>query len=227
MYWNEHRIPWWKYEGSRQRKATQVDVNEHLLREISSQYSGVAWNVLDIGCWTWTFLSELAYILPDFSLYWVDKLFPFPKQVQDQRFSVKKNDIELWIDYKDSEFLLCVSKFMIMYLEDLWFHFSEVSRIIKQDGEYFVVTLNPEYTLEKQRQVNGLKDISYWDEVTHEIIWAGIKVKLILHSPSDYEDAIGESWFSLVSKEQLFHPKPRFEFARYIPFADILRLKKS
>jgi len=69
--------------------------------------------------------------------------------------------------------------------------------------------------------------VNYGDEVEHEILGANLKIRLLLHSPEDYERSFERSGLELISQEQVMFPNPKFDFAKEYPFANILQLKKK
>jgi len=163
---------------------------------------------------------------PEFDIYWVDKFFPFDNQKALGSIKYKQWDIEEWILYEDGIFQLCISKFVTMYLKNLWYHFREVARILEDKQEYLLVSYNPEYPLQKQRQYFW-NNVSYWEKVENEITWSSVKVELLLHSPDDYYNAIQDAWFKILSETWIMHPNPNFKFAELNPFVHILRLQRN
>ncbi len=225
MFWEQHKNWWRKFESVPERDLVQQEIYKVLLPHIYS-FQNRVWKCLDVWCWAWLFTAEIANILRDFEVYWIDKLYPFDDQIGQQYISYKQWNIDQWLPYVDREFSLCISKFVLMYLQDLQHHFKEVSRVLSDEWEYILVTFNPEYTLQKQIQLHK-NNVTYGDVVEHEILGAGLKVKIILHSPDDYIDAIERAWMTLVEEEKIMSPNPRFDFAARFPFASIMRLRKQ
>lgn len=124
-YWYQWAIPWLKIIPNLQKIRKNIDV-----------FIGLEWSVDLVEKWK-SYLKDI----------WS------PNNIDITHFEIKLNNKSL---FKDNSMNLAVSRNFIMHLsiEDLEYHFQEVSRILEHDWSYIFAMLNPAYENRKYQDQN-------------------------------------------------------------------------
>ena len=227
MFWEWHKDGWKNFSETEDRNINQYEIDRYLIPLLQESIWWKLGDILDIWCGIGKFTARFQELMPNYQVYGIDKLYPFENQLWEDKIKYINWDIEQSFPYSSEKFQLCFSRFVIMYIQDLYRHFQQVSRILHTWWEYIYIWYTPEYPLFKQREFLWNINTKFGDQVENEIFWSWLKVNILLHSPEDYLKAISNSGFELISRQGFMHKRPRFSFAEKNPFAEVVRLKKS
>ena len=189
------------------------DTDNNLTRDLDQQVTreGLANlhfnSILEIGCGTGkntAFLAQIATSVHalDFSAGMIEKA---KAKVGAQNVRLSMADITKRWPGNDGEFDLVVCNLVLEHIADLAFIFSEVTRVLQNEGSFFVNELHP------FKQYEGSKARFYREDET-------IEVEAFVHHISEFTNAATANGLRLVNLNEYWHEADQNKQPRLISF---------
>ncbi len=138
--WPENNKSFWNAEAFMWRKKIEPSVREHITDELKS----LKGKNLDLGCGSYSYIPSIGF---DFS----EKMLDFNENLIEK----VQGDIEHPIPFESHSFDSVTAIFVLNYVQNHSQLFSEIRRILKQEGTFLMVlSLNKVKEWQRQKEIN-------------------------------------------------------------------------